>query len=77
MAVYFVNSDITIYNKYYDFSAGYDMYQRTVIKDVNWNAKRNASISDTGLLLADSIRVIIDKVENYISPKSFRKLSEI
>ncbi|MBK5243166.1 DUF6751 family protein [Clostridium sp.] len=75
--VLFKNSSVTIYNKYYDFSAGYDMYQRTIIKDVNWNSKRNASISDTGLLLADSIRIILDKLENYISPKSFRKLSDI
>lgn len=67
---------VTVYNKYYDFSSGYDLYQRTVIKNVNWNGVRNASVSNTGLLLADSIRVIIDKVDNYISPKQFRKLSE-
>ena len=74
--VLFPNSDITLYNKYYDFSSGYDLYQRTVIKNVNWNAKRNATVSSNGLLLADSIRIILDKLDNYISPKMFRKLNE-
>jgi hypothetical protein len=67
---------VTVYNKYYDYASGYDMYQRTIIKGVNWNSVRNASISDTGLLLADSIRIIIDKLDNYISPKQFRKLND-
>ena len=75
--VLFVNADVTLYNKHYDYASGYDMYQRTVIKGVNWNGVRNANISDTGLLLADSIRIILDKLDNYISPKSFRKLSDI
>ena len=68
---------MTVYNKYYDYASGYDMYQRTVIKGIDWSGVRNATISDTGLLLADSTRVILDKLENYISPKSFRKLSDI
>ncbi|MBU3112000.1 DUF6751 family protein [Clostridium lacusfryxellense] len=74
--VLFVNSDITIYNKYYDFTSGNDMYQRTVVKDVDWQGKRNATVSNTGLLLADSIVIIIDKLENYVSPKQFAKLSD-
>ena len=52
------------------------MYQRTIIKGINWSGVRNATISDTGLLLADSIRIIIDKLENYISPKQFAKLND-
>ena len=75
--VLFVNSDITLYNKYYDISTGYDMYQRTVIKDVNWNNIKNATVSDKGLLLADSTRILLDKSDNYVSPKMFRKLSDV
>jgi len=76
MAVFFKNSDITIYNKFYDFATGYDMYQRTVINDVDWQGKRNATVANTGLLLADSIIIIVDKLENYVSPKQFAKLSD-
>lgn len=74
--VLFRNSSITLYNRYYDFSSGYDLYQRTVIKGVNWNGIRNATVSGNGLLLADSIRIILDKLENYISPKQFAKLND-
>lgn len=65
-----------MYNKYYDFATGYDMYQRTVINDVDWQGKRNATVANTGLLLADSIIIIVDKLENYVSPKQFAKLSD-
>ncbi|MFA6867423.1 MAG: DUF6751 family protein [Clostridia bacterium] len=75
MGVLFKNSDITIYNKYYDAITGYDKYQRTVIKDVDWQGKRNATVSDKGLLMADSILIFIDKLDNYISPKQFAKLT--
>ena len=74
--VLFINSDITIYNNFYDFISESDKYQRTVIKDVNWTGKRNATVTNSGLLLADSVRIILDKLENYISPKQFRKLSD-
>jgi len=74
--VLFKNSSITLYNKYYDFATGYDMYQRTVINDVDWQGKRNATVANTGLLLADSIIIIVDKLENYVSPKQFAKLSD-
>lgn len=75
--VLFKNSSITLYNKYYDFATGYDMYQRTVINDVDWQGKRNATVANTGLLLADSIIIIVDKLENYVSPKQFAKLSDV
>ena len=73
--VLFPNTNVTIYNKYYDLSSGYDLYQRTVIEGVNWSGVRNATVSSNGLLLADSIRIILDKLENYISPKQFAKLN--
>lgn len=75
MSVLFKNTDVTLYNKYYDNDLGYDLYQRTVIKDVNWQGKRNATVTNNGLLMADSVLVILDKLDNYISPKQFAKLS--
>jgi hypothetical protein len=77
MGVLFKNTDITIYNRYYDNNLGYDKYQRTVIKDVNWQGKRNATVSNNGLLLADSTMIFIDKLDNYVSPKRFKKLSDV
>lgn len=76
MGVLFNNTDITIYNRYYDYSSDTDKYQRTVIKGVNWQSKRNGTVSDKGLLLADSTLIFIDKLDNYVSPKKFAKLSD-
>ncbi|WP_373899283.1 DUF6751 family protein [Haloimpatiens sp. FM7315] len=75
MGVLLKNADITIYNKYYDFGTDTDKYQRTVIEGVNWQSKRNGTITDKGLLLADSTLIFIDKLDNYISHKRFNKLS--
>lgn len=77
MAVLFKNSDITIYNRYYDNSLGADRYQRTVIKGVNWQGKRNGTVNDKGLLLADSTLIFVDKLDNYIGPKKFAKLESL
>ena len=74
VGVLFKNADITIYNRYYDNSLGADRYQRTVIKGVNWQGKRNGTVSDKGLLLADSTLIFIDKLDNYVSTKRFAKL---
>lgn len=76
MAVLFKNSDITIYNRYADAASGVDKYQRTVIKGVNWQSKRNGTVSDKGLLLADSTLIFVDKLDNYVSPKRFAKLPD-
>ena len=75
MGVLFKNADITIYNKWYDSVNDMDKYQRTVIKGVNWQGKRNGTVSDKGLLLADSALIFIDKLDNYISPKRFARLT--
>jgi hypothetical protein len=69
------NADVTIYNKYYDLASDVDRYQKTVIKGVNWQGKRNGTVSDKGLLLADSTLIFIDKLDNYVGPKRFAKLT--
>lgn len=75
--VLFKNTDITIYNRYYDNVTGMDMYQRTIIECVNWQGKRNGTVTDKGLLLSDSTLIFIDKLDNYVSPKRFAKLSDL
>lgn len=77
MGVLFKRDTITIYNKYYDVVDDVDKYQKTVIKGVNWQGKRNGTVSDKGLLLADSTLIFIDKLDNYVSPKRFAKLSDL
>ncbi|WP_330394898.1 hypothetical protein, partial [Clostridioides difficile] len=52
-------------------------YQRTVIKGVNWQSKRTGTVTDKGLLLADSTLIFVDKLDNYISPKKFAKLDPL
>jgi hypothetical protein len=74
MGVLIKNADITLYNKYYDLASDTYKYQRTVIKGVNWQGKRNGTVSEKGLLLADSVLIFVNKLENYISPKRFAKL---
>lgn len=77
MGVLFKNADITVYNKYYDAANDVDKYQRTVTKGVNWQGKKHATVTDKGLLLADSTLIFIDKLDNYVSPKKFNKLSDL
>ena len=75
MGVLFKNTDITIYNKYYDTENDIDRYQRTVVEGVNWQGKRNATVTDKGLNRDDSILIFIDvnsvEGKQYISPKRF------
>ena len=46
MGVLFKNSDITIYNKYYNSALDLNEYQRTVIRGVNWQGKKTGTVSD-------------------------------
>ena len=66
MGVLFKNADITLYNKYYDKENDVDRYQRVVIREVNWQGKRNATVGDKGLNRDDSILIFIDKIFLYI-----------
>lgn len=75
--ILFKNADITVYNKYYDFNKDCDMYQRTFIKGVNWQGKRNirigSTLNDSGVKTDDTVLILIDKLNNYLSPKKFNR----
>ncbi|MBN1071513.1 hypothetical protein DVV81_10090 [Clostridium botulinum] len=75
MMVLFKNADITIYNHCYDNENAYDMYKRTNIGGVNWQSKRNATVSDKGVNVANTTLIFIDKLDNYVSPRKFQLLS--
>lgn len=72
--VLFPNAAITVYNKYYDKTLERDCYKRTVIENVDWQEKQEGSIQDKGLVVDSSVKIFVDKLDNYISPKSFRRL---
>lgn len=72
--ILFPNATITVYNKYYDKTLERDCYKKTVIENVDWQEKQEGSIKEKGLVLDSSIKIFIDKLDNYISPKSFRRL---
>lgn len=75
MGVLFKNTDITIYNIY--TSGGVSKWQRTVIKDVNWQGTRNATIGTSGLLVAYSVFLFIKKLDNYLPSRQFKLLSDV
>lgn len=77
MTVFFKNADITIYNKYYDSNSDTDKYQRTIIKGVNWQCKRNATVTDKGVNVAYTTIIFLDSLPNYIDPRAFAKLDDI
>ncbi|MEI2423354.1 hypothetical protein V6O07_24005, partial [Arthrospira platensis SPKY2] len=60
--------------KFYDNTLERDCYKRTVIENVDWQEKQEGSIKEKGLVLDSSIKIFIDKLDNYISPKAFRRL---
>ncbi|MFT8351303.1 DUF6751 family protein [Clostridium saccharoperbutylacetonicum] len=78
--VLFPNTDITIYNRYFDKIESLDKYQRTVIKKVNWSSKRKLvigkTVGDKGATVTRVTTIIVDKLDNYISPKQFKKVPD-
>lgn len=75
--VIFPNTDITVYNRYYDKVNALDKYQRTVITKVNWTSTEKLIIGDKGGYSEDITLIIMDILSNYIKPKQFKKLSDI
>lgn len=74
------NNDITLYNAYYDKVTDITKYKRTYLYGVDWQGKQAVTVSEKGLLSADSIQIFITyNVEcgkQYIGPKAFERLTE-
>lgn len=76
MAVFFKNADVTIYNHYMDKITKLDKYQRAVVKDVNWNSKKNMVMSDKGTNIVYTTIIIMEKLDNYIDEREFNELED-
>lgn len=74
------NSNITIYNKYFNKSTRLDDYQRTVLKGVFWEDRKATNRLQSGLQDADEVSIIIPfKVSSgkrYLSPREFEKVED-
>lgn len=74
------NTDITIYNKYFDKETRTDKYQRIVLYGVFWDDKKAMNKLQSGLENADEVFVVIpfSVVSNkqYITPKEFERLED-
>lgn len=57
MGVMLKNADITIYHHYLDENK-LDAYERININGVNWNSKRNATVSDKGVNVSYTTMIV-------------------
>lgn len=66
------NGHITIYNRYFDNRA--EKYQRTVIRDVVWQATKAVSGRSTGVLASNVATVFIPMARgtDYLKPKAWQ-----
>jgi len=66
------NGHITIYNRY--FESRLEKYQRTVIRDVVWQATKAVSGRSTGVLASNVATVFIPMArgEDYLKPKAWQ-----
>lgn len=75
------NSDITLYNSYYDKELGINKYKRTYIYGVNVQASNNIKNDRVrGLISDDTVSIYIPFIadsegKQYIKPKAFQRLS--
>lgn len=75
------NSDITLYNTYYDKESDKQLYIKTHIYGVNFQGKKASIMSDKGLVSQDIFNVYIPFDSNtdgkkYIEPKKYEQLEE-
>lgn len=74
------NSDMTIYNKYFDTDTRLDKYQRTVLYGVFWDDKKAVNRLQSGLHDADEVLIVIpfsvSSNRQYVPPKEFLRLED-
>jgi len=74
------NTDITIYNRYFDKATRLDKYQRTILYGVFWDERKAVNRLQSGLEDADKVTIIIPFTvaadKKYAPPKEFEKLED-
>lgn len=68
------NTDITIYNKYYDPETRLDKYSRKVIEKVFFEEKLATNRVKSGVDSSDAVMIVIPltRLEGYVEPKEFK-----
>lgn len=68
------NSDITIYNKYIDPTTRKEKYQRTVVKNVVWQAAKAVYATGAGMVRSDTATVFIPFARDaaYLKPHAWQ-----
>lgn len=77
----FTNSDMTLFNRYYDKDEDCYKYTKTYLRGVNWQDSKSVIISSTGVTSEDSTRIFIplnvdSEEKKYYKPKSFKKIED-
>jgi hypothetical protein len=76
----YTNSNITIYNSYFDKATRTNKYQRTVLYGVFWDCKKAMNRLQSGLENADEVLIAIpftvSSNRQYIAPKEFERLDD-
>ena len=71
------NADITIYNRKFDKKTSFDLWNRTVIRDVHVYVDHKASVGDSGLNSAEVYKIRIptdvENADQYLPPEEFVK----
>ena len=74
----FDGKKVTIYNKYMDLIAGYEIWLPTLIENVDYTATQGANITKSGLSTADAVTVFINYSalpKPYKNPKEWQALT--
>lgn len=68
-----INTDITIYNRIYDFATRLDTWKRTIIEGVSFFRDVKTNLGENGLTTADlyKIRIPEENCRGYVPPKDF------
>jgi hypothetical protein len=76
----YTNSNMTIYNKYFDKETRTDKHQRTILYGVFWDDKKAMNRLQSGLENADEVFIAIPfsvgSNRQYITPKEFESLED-
>lgn len=74
-----VNTDMTLFNRYFDKDSEDYRYSVTHLRGVNWQDSQGISISKEGVTSVDNTRIFIplnvdSSGKEYLKPKAFRRM---
>lgn len=66
------NDDLTLYNRYYDPVSKKDKYQRTYLRSIHFEKKKQINNNNGTLTNANYAEVLIPFFDGYLKPKAWR-----